>query len=391
MGVGEMLASAFYSSVRQLSGILLLLLAGSFPSASAMPAPTPTSVGLNWMLPFDVERSAQESLSDAFGGANPCRRPEELSWVPVPAWEQVVVLDFQEVFRKATVERRLTMLVIYGEDCSGWTRMVRPLLSNKETLSITKNEFHIIPINGDDDEQMFLIDGRTFSAPQLVDMLGVEQFPTFVVFEDDGKLVLILEHPESQQELRSAIKYAVKSKQAMLSGEQNEPYNAADGNLHALLAQRAQLPSQIVLNFDERVDERPLAVFFEKPDCRHCDHFRKHILSDTRTRSLLERFRIARVELSSTAVLISPPDRRLTVAQWSRELGVTNTPSVVLFDKSGKRIRHSSDHTDLYRFQSLLDYVVSGAYESDSSFAHYLWHRRQHLREHGYEIDTRLF
>ena len=385
-----MLASAVYSSARQLSGILFLLLS-SLPTASAMPAPAPTSVGLKQMLLFDVERPAQESFLNAFGSESPCSRPETPSWVPVPAWEQEVVFDFKEIFRRATVARKLTMLVIYGDDCSEWTRTVTPLLSDKEILSISKNELHVFAINGDNEEQVFLIDGRTFSAPQLVDMLSVEQLPTFVVFEGDGKLVLLLEHPESKQELKSALEYAVKSKQAGVSREQSESSNASDGNLHVLLAPPVRPPSQIVLNFDEKVDDRPLAVFFEDPNCRHCDHFRKHILSDNRTRSLLERFRIARVEMTSASVLISPPDRRLTAAQWGRELGVTNTPTVVLFDKSGKRIRHTSDHTDLYRFQSLLDYVVSGAYQSDSSFAHYMRHRTQHLLEHDYDIDTRLF
>lgn len=108
-------------------------------------------------------------------------------------------------------------------------------------------------------------------------------------------------------------------------------------------------------------------------------------------RAEIERFRVARIDHSSTSLLISPPERQLTVAQWSQELGVTNTRAVVLFDKSGNRIQHTSDHTDLFLFQSLLEYVISGAYQSDASFAHYLRHRAQHLREHGYDIDTRLY
>ena len=68
-----------------------------------------------------------------------------------------------------------------------------------------------------------------------------------------------------------------------------------------------------------------------------------------------------------------------------------STPTVVLFDRSSKRIRQTSDHTDLFQFQSLLDYVISGAYRSNSSFTHYIRHRAQHLRGHGDGIDTRLY
>ena len=382
-------ASASYSSALHLSGVLLLLSAGSFSSGFAMPAPAPTSIEVDLAFPFDTERPAKNLSPDVFGSVNPCGRFDEISWVPALADKREFVTDFQEVFLKATAERRFTMLVIYGEDCPGWTRMVVPLLTDKDILAITKEKFHVYAVNADDEEQIFLIDGRAFSAPQLADMLGVEEYPTFILFEGEGKIVQLLEHPESQQELRSTLEYAVKSEDALIAREQDSFYNASEGNLRAVLEQGIQPPSLTVLNFDDKVDERPFAVFFEKPDCHHCDHFREHILADTETRSLLERFRVARVELPSTSVLTTPPDRRLTGAQWGRELGVTNTPTVVFFDKFGKRIRHTSDHTDLFRFRSLLDYVVSGAYQSDSNFTHYLQHRTPH--EHEYDIDTRLF
>jgi len=383
--------SAIYSSVRHLLRVLLLFLAGSFSSGLAMPAPAPTSVELNLASPFDIERPAQNLSSDTLDTVNPCGRFDEISWVPALAGNREAVTDFQEVFLKATAERRLAMLVIYGEDCPGWIRMVTPLLRNKDILAIIKEKFHVYAVNADDEEQIFLIDGRAFSAPQLADMLGVEKYPTFVLFDGKGRLVQLLEHPESQQELRSTLRYAVGSEDSFVAREQNGIYNASEGNLRALLEKSIQPSSPLILNFDDRVDERPLAVFIEKPDCHHCDHFREHILADTQTRSLLERFRVTRVELPSATVLTGPPERRLTVAQWSRELGITNIPTVVFFDKFGKRIRHTSDHTDLFQFQSLLDYVASGAYQSDSNFTHYLRHRTQRLREHGYDVDTHLF
>ncbi|MCZ6711944.1 MAG: thioredoxin fold domain-containing protein [Gammaproteobacteria bacterium] len=346
----------------RISGTLLLFWAGSFSPGFALPAPAPTSAGLTQTLSFDAKRPVPGPLSGAFDAVNPCGRSNELSWVPAPAWDQEVVLDFDEVFLKATAERRRTMLVVYEEDCSGWTRMVAPLLEDNEILGITREEFHVYHVNTDDEEQMFRIDGRAFSAPQLADILGVEKYPAFIFFEGDGKLALSIEHPESQLELKSALEYAVVSNDGVVGREQYGTYETSEGNIHTLLEEGVQPPSQFVLQLEDKADDRPLAVFFEKPDCHHCDHFRQLVLSDSRTQLLLERFRVARFELPSTSVLITLPDRQLTVAQWSRELGVTGTPTVVFFDKSGKPIGQTSDHTDLSRFQSQLDYVISGAY-----------------------------
>ena len=106
---------------------------------------------------------------------------------------------------------------------------------------------------------------------------------------------------------------------------------------------------------------------------------------------MLGRFRIARVELQADTVLVRSEKRHLPVAQWSRELGIASTPTVVLFDKTGRRVGHTSSHTDLFRFQSLLDYVISDTYKSDPHFTHFLRHRARHLRSHGYEIDSRIY
>ena len=283
------------------------------------------------------------------------------------------------------------MLIVHTEGCPGWTRTVAPLLASKEVLTITRDEFQTYVVNADDDEQIFLIEGRAFSAPQLADMLGIERYPTFVLFEGAGKLLELIEHPDSTGELQAILEYAVDSESGRIPIEQTGAYDASDSDVNTLLGEDVRLSARKVLNLEDKLDERPLAVFFENPTCHECEHFRNHILSDSDTRSLLARFRIVRFSRPSTPLLIEPPERQLTVAEWIRQLGVTSTPAVVLFDSSGKRIRHTGYDTGLFEFQSLLDYVVSGAYQSDPSFPHFLRHRVEHLRSHGYDIDTLVY
>jgi thioredoxin-related protein len=283
------------------------------------------------------------------------------------------------------------MLIVHAEGCSGWTRTVTPLLASEKILTIARKEFHTYVVNADDDEQIFLIDKVAFSAPQLADMLEIERYPAFVLLDGNGKLIQLLEYPDSAQELQTALEHSVDSKYETARLEQSSALGATDEPVRANLEDSVQPSAIHVLNLEDELGERPLAVFFEKPACHRCEHFWQHILSDSQTRSLLERFRIARLDIPSTSVLIAPSARRLTVAEWSHELGVTSTPTVVFFDSAGKRIQHTSDRTDHFRFQSLLDYVISGAYQSDPSFPHYLQHRARHLHGHGYEADTHVY
>jgi thioredoxin-related protein len=383
-----MLTLISLSSARRFSGILFLILWHGFAPAFALPTPAPTMVESSQLLLFGAEQSVS---GFSFDDVSPCDRSRDPTWVPSPSWQPKAVLDFQDVFRKATADGRLAMLIVYAEGCPGWTRTVAPLLESKEVLAITRAEFHTYIVNADDDEQVFLIEGREFSAPQLADMLEIEQFPTFVLFEGNGRLIQLLEYPVSPRELRASLEHAVESESSSAPIERTRTYDAPDADVHTTLKEDFPILPQQVLHLKDKFDQRPLAVFFEKPVCDECDHFWKHILSDPKTRSLLSRFRIARFGLSYSAVHIGTPERRLTVAEWRRELGVSRMPTVVIFDSSARRIRYTGDDTDLFRFQSLLEYVISGAYESEPSFPHFLWHRARHLRSHGNDVDSHVY
>jgi thioredoxin-related protein len=379
------------SIVRWIPGILLLFWAGSFNAGFAMSSPAPSAIEFKQASGPGADRPISQSPPDAFIDASPCGRPHETSWVPIPTWQPTAMLDLDDVFFRASTEQRLTMLIVYAEGCPGWSRMVAPLVADEEVAATSRKRFHVYAVNADDREQAILIDGRAYSASQLVDMLGVETYPAFALFEEDGRLVQMLEHPDSARELQSTLETAIAIEYGMARLDQPSTYEASPREAGTVFEYRVNPSPSRVLSLKDESDERPLAVFFEEPSCHHCDHLWQHTLSDPQTKSMLGRFRIARVELQADTVVISSEKRHLPVAQWSRELGITSTPTVVLFDKTGRRVGHTSSHADLFRFQSLLDYVISHTYKSDPNFTHFLRHRARHLRSHGYKIDSRIY
>ncbi len=390
MRIAAMLMHTSTVNARKLAGILFLLWAGAPVPVSGLSAPAPSSFESEQAALSSDEHFVRRSTPSVFNGMSPCNRLDESTWVPVPAWEPRDVLDLDEVFYEASVEGRLVILVVYAEGCRGWSRTVEPLVAAEGVSSIAMDAFYTYAVNADDDEQVVLIEGRTYSAPQVADMLAVETYPAFALFDGGGKLLQILQNPDSRHVLQSVLENTVVLNFGISESTQSESGNTSGGDVNVLLEHGAERNALHVLSLEDKVDGRPLAVFFEEPGCQHCDHFRYHILSDPRTRSLLERFRIARYELPSTSVVVTPANRQMTVAQWSREMGITRPPAVVIFDMSGRRIGQTGDHTDLFRFQSLLDYVVSDAYRWDPDFTHFLRHRARHLRSHGEDIDRHI-
>jgi hypothetical protein len=59
---------------------------------------------------------------------------------------------------------------------------------------------------------------------------------------------------------------------------------------------------------------KPLAVLFEQKDCA------------------------ARVEIFGTERVVTPHGKALFAAQWSHELGVAYTPTIVFFDTAGSEV-----------------------------------------------------
>lgn len=385
-----MLMPTFSANARMLAGILFIVWAGAPVPVFALSAPAPSPFESDQAALSSDEHFVRRSTPSVFDGMSPCNRLDESTWVPAPAWEPKEVLNFDQVFHQASVERQLVMLVVYAEGCRGWRRMVTPLLTEDAILSTAKYAFHTYGVNADDEQQVVLIEGRAYSAPQVADMLGVETYPAFALFDSGGKLLQILQNPDSRHELQSVLENTIVLSLGIFESAAAEPGKQSGGDVNALLEPGVERTALHILSLEDMVHGRPLAVFFEEPGCRHCDHFRYHILSDSKTRSLLERFRIARYELPSTSVFIKPANRQLTITQWRREMGITSAPAVVIFDISGRRIGQTDDLADLFQFQSLLEYVVSNAYQSDRDFEHFLWHRARHLRSHGEDIDRHI-
>ena len=83
---------------------------------------------------------------------------------------------------------------------------------------------------------------------------------------------------------------------------------------------------------------KPLAVLFEQKDCAARDELHRDGFHNKAVRVLIDKFAFARVEIFGTERVVTPHGKALFAAQWSHELGVAYTPTIVFFDTAGSEV-----------------------------------------------------
>ena len=133
--------------------------------------------------------------------------------------------------------------------------------------------------------------------------------------------------------------------------------------------------------------DKPLAVVFETIDCSPCDELHREGLQRSEVRALVGEFDVARFSLAASTPLTSPAGRATTAQAWARELGVTYTPTIVFFDRSGMEVFRIDAYLRPFHLAGALAYVSSRAYRSEPSFQRFMKTRAERLSREGRAVD----
>ena len=109
-------------------------------------------------------------------------------------------------------------------------------------------------------------------------------------------------------------------------------------------------------------------------------------LQAAETRALLRHFDVARIDLFGKETVTGPDRKRTVEAELGRTLQIAYTPSIVLFDASGRVAWRIDGYGRALHLQRALDYVASGAHRTQPSFQRYLRERTERLRSQGAEV-----
>lgn len=302
-----------------------------------------------------------------------------------PEWFKNSFLDIREDVAEAAASGKRVVLYFYQDGCPYCKKLLDTNFALREIEDKTRNGFDVIAINMWGDREVTDLQGGQVTEKHFASELRVMYTPTMLFLNESGEVVLRINGYYPPHRFMAALDYVgsrSESKLAFRDYAQQQAPAAAQGKLHQDAAY-LQEPYRL----DQRKGGRPLAVFFEQIECAACDELHTEILKRDESKTQLERFDVALLDMWGKTPLTTPAGKPSTAAAWARELNIQYAPTLVLFDAGGKEVFRAEAYLRSFHVQSVLDYVASGAYREQPNFQRFVQARAADYEARGIHID----
>ncbi len=303
-----------------------------------------------------------------------------------PAWFKESFLDIREDVAEAAAAGRRVMLYFYQDGCPYCAKLLREGFGDQAIADQTRGAFDVLALNLWGDRDVTGFDGAQTTEKGFAAGLRVQFTPTLLLLDERGSEVLRIDGYFPPHRLRIALDYVAQRREQQ--GQSFQAFylaadpQAAAGKLHAeggFLTAPLRLARAGI--------GRPLVVFFEQPVCAACDELHQDILRRLPVAWSLTGLDAAVVNAWSGEPVQTPDGRELPLKDWSTELGIEYTPSLVFFDAQGLEVFRTAGFLKAFHIHGALDYVATGAYLRQPHFQRYLDARRTALEARGFEVD----
>ena len=120
---------------------------------------------------------------------------------------------------------------------------------------------------------------------------------------------------------------------------------------------------------DEAINQgkKGVMILFTTQGCSYCSQFIKRSLGDSDiAKRVQNQFSSIGLEIFDDAEMITPVGVTMSVKQFAIQEGVGFAPTLLFFDKDGRRVLRQIGYQSPDRFLELIDFVVDKQYESQS-------------------------
>ena len=307
-----------------------------------------------------------------------------------PAWFNNGFLDLREDLAAAKQDGKRLMIMFTMNSCPYCHAMVERNLAQQDIAALLRSKFDVIALNMMGDRNLTDVDGKSYSEKSYAEAMQVRFTPTILFMNEQGEVVLRLNGYLPPPQFKVALDYLME-KSGQLSYRDYVELNAQSVPGAKLNAEPFFLapPYNLTRQFGNKsgANSKPLALLFEQGDCPNCDSLHRNILTDAGTRKLLQGFDVVQLDMWHNTPLVLPDGKAATARQWAKQLDVKYAPTLILFDASGKEIIRSEAFLQLFHFQTMLDYVLSGSYKHQSNFQRYISQRSEQLRLQGKDVN----
>ena len=286
--------------------------------------------------------------------------------IDVPPWFTESLLELHDDVREAAAQGKRVMLYFGQDGCPYCKALMQTNFSQRAIADKTRRHFVAVALNLWGDREVAWLDGRRLSEKALGRALRVQFTPTLLFLDEKGAVVLRLNGYLPPHRFEAALDYA-----AGLAGKGMR----YDDYIRTAIREPASATlhdDPLFMKSPVAMDgKKPVALLFETPYCSGCDELHREGLKRSEVRKLLGRFDLYRLGLDDP---------------WARKLGISYTPSIVLFD-AGKEAFRIEAYVRPFHLAGALDYVASGAYRREPSFQRFVQARGERMRGRGEPVD----
>jgi thioredoxin-related protein len=302
----------------------------------------------------------------------------------VPGWFKHSFLDMPDDVAEASRSGK-RLLLYFGQDgCPYCAELFNTNFSQPHIVDYTRRHFDAIDLNIWGDREVTDFSGNKLTEKQLAVKLKVWFTPSILLIDEKGEIVLRINGYYPPHQFLAALKYVGEKQERKMTFP--EYYARLDPPPSKGVLNPEPFFSRPPYNLEKIASAKPLAVFFEQKDCVGCDQMHSNILHDPETLKLIRNFNVIQLDRWAHTPVITPDGRKTTARLWANELGIAYLPSVVVFD-AGKEVIRIEAFLKSFHFQSVLDYVSSGAYKNQPNLQRFIRGRADALRERGVAVD----
>ncbi len=299
-----------------------------------------------------------------------------------PAWFKVSFLDLFEDIEDAANNNKRLMVYYFQDGCPYCKILLEENFSQREIAEKTQKYFDVVAINLWGDKEVSVGD-KQYTEKEFAEALKVQYTPTILFFDENNKIIFRANGYYPPEKFSALLDY-IGNKQETSTSYQDymEKVNPqpSTGRLHDDINSVASIT-------DLTKTDKPLLVMFEQKKCSTCDELHLDIVKRKESVELLSRFDVAVLDMWSDQVIKTPSGTKMKIRDWAKKLDVKYAPSLLFFDNTGNEVFRSDAYLKAFHTQTVMDYVSSGAYKTQSNFQRYVDQRADHLREQGIEVN----
>ncbi|MES9993274.1 MAG: thioredoxin fold domain-containing protein [Candidatus Thiodiazotropha sp.] len=327
-----------------------------------------TSVALSILLsPLSPPLYAIDSETDVFAFDDfPL---EEL--LQYPSWFKKSFLDLPEDLNEAIAKQKRGIIVYFGQKRCAYCKMLLEVNFGLSDISTyTRQHFDVIPIDIWSTEEVTTLDGKVITQREYALLEETNFTPSLIFYDQQGTEALRLRGYYPPYQFRAALEYVADDHYRnesfpdyLARGESGTAFEPGDLNEEDFF-----IPPPHNLDRSRFPGQRPLVVYFEQGNCHACDVLHGQPLRDPAINRLLRGFDNVQLDINAEMPVITPSGEKTTAYQWSKDLGLFYTPSLIFFDEQGKEIIRVDSVVRFYRLRKVINFITSRGYINEPNY-----------------------